>query len=45
MANSVSAGKKIETTVTTMIYVRRSAAAVDFYIGAFGATPLMRLDN
>ena len=45
MANSVSAGKRIETTITTIIYVRRSAAAVDFYIRAFGATPLMRLDN
>jgi PhnB protein len=45
MANSVSTGKKVETTVTTMIYVRRSAAAVDFYTRAFGATPLSRLDS
>jgi len=35
----------METTITTMLYVRRSAAAVDFYIRAFSATPLMRLDN
>ena len=35
----------METTITTMLYVRRSAAAVDFYIRAFGATPLLRLDN
>ena len=45
MANSVSTGKKVETTVTTMIYVRRSAAAVDFYMRAFGAMPLSRLDS
>lgn len=45
MANSVSTSKRIETTITTMLYVRRSAAAVDFYIRAFGATPLLRLDN
>jgi PhnB protein len=41
----VSPGKKLETTITTMLYVRRSAAAVDFYVRAFGAVPLMRLDN
>jgi PhnB protein len=35
----------METTLTTMIYVRRSAAAADFYTRAFGATSLMRLDN
>ena len=35
----------METTITTMLYVRRSAAAADFYIRAFGATPLLRLDN
>ena len=45
MAGSVSTEKKLETTITTMLYVRRSAAAVDFYTRAFGATPLMRLDN
>jgi PhnB protein len=45
MANSVSTGKKAETTVTTMLYVRRSAAAVEFYIRAFGAKPLLRLDH
>lgn len=45
MADSVSTEEKLETTITTMLYVRRSAAAVDFYTRAFGATPLMRLDN
>jgi PhnB protein len=44
MADSPSTNT-METTITTMIYVRRSAAAVDFYIRAFGATPLLRLDN
>jgi PhnB protein len=45
MADSVSTGNNTETTITTMIYVRRSAAALDFYMRAFGATPLLRLDN
>jgi PhnB protein len=39
------ANEKIDTTITTMIYVRRSAAALDFYIRAFGATPLLRFDS
>lgn len=45
MADSVSTGNKVETTLTTMLYVRRSAAAVDFYMRAFGATSLERIDN
>ena len=45
MAASLSTGNKVETTITTMLYVRRSAAAVDFYTRAFGATPLERVDS
>ena len=45
MADPVSTEKKLETTITTMLYVRRSAEAVGFYVRAFGATTLMRLDN
>ncbi len=32
MAPSVSTGKKVETTITTLLNVRRGAAAIDFYI-------------
>ena len=45
MADSASTSKKVETTITTMFYVRRSAAAVDFYTRAFGATSVERIDN
>ena len=45
MASSLSTEKKLETTITSMLYVHRSVAAVDFYERAFGATTLMRLDN
>ncbi len=45
MADSATTANKVQTTLTTMIYVRRSAAAFDFYIRAFGAATLMRLDN
>ena len=45
MTDSVSTDKKLETSITTMLYVRRSTAAVDFYVRAFGAIVLMRLDN
>jgi PhnB protein len=45
MAGSVSTEMKLETTITAMMYVRRSAAAVDFYTQAFGAATLMRLEN
>ena len=34
----------METTITAMLYVRRSADAVDFYTRAFGATTLSRVD-
>ena len=44
MASSVSTAKKVETTVTTLLNVRRGAAAVDFYTRAFGATTLSRMD-
>ena len=43
MADPVSNSN--ETTLTTIIYVRRSAQAVDFYTRAFGASSLQRLDN
>ncbi|HMG86081.1 MAG TPA: VOC family protein [Terracidiphilus sp.] len=45
MADSVSTSKRVETTLTTMLYVRRSAAALDFYLRAFGATSIERMDN
>ena len=45
MAPSVSTGKKVETTITTLLNVRRGADAVDFYTRAFGATILSRLDS
>jgi PhnB protein len=45
MAASLSTGKRVEATITTMLYVRRSGAAVDFYMRAFGATPIERIDN
>ena len=44
MASSVSTAKKVETTVTTLLNVRRGAAAIDFYTRAFGATTLSRMD-
>ena len=44
MASSVSTAKKVETTVTTLLNVRRGAAAIDFYMRAFGATTLSRMD-
>ena len=34
----------IETTITSLLNVRRGAEAVDFYIRAFGATVLSRID-
>ena len=45
MANSAPTANTVQTTITTMLYVRRSADAVDFYIRAFGASPLERVDN
>jgi len=44
MASSVSTAKKVDTTVTTLLNVRRGAAAIDFYTRAFGATTLSRMD-
>ncbi|HEY1579662.1 MAG TPA: VOC family protein [Terracidiphilus sp.] len=34
----------VETTVTTLLNVRRGAEAIDFYSRAFGATILSRID-
>lgn len=45
MASSVSTAKKVETTITTLLNVRRGADAVGFYTRAFGATILSRLDG
>jgi PhnB protein len=44
MAPSVSTSRKVETTITTLLNVRRGAEAVNFYARAFGATILSRLD-
>jgi PhnB protein len=41
---SVSSEKKIETTLTALLNVRRGAEAIDFYTRAFGATILSRMD-
>jgi hypothetical protein len=38
MAPSVSTGKKVDTTITTLLNVRRGADAVDFHTRAFGTT-------
>ena len=45
MAASVSSEKKVETTLTTLLNVRRGAEAIDFYARAFGATTLSRMDG
>ncbi len=45
MAASVSTEKKQETAITTLLNVRRGAAAIDFYTRAFGATTLSRMDS
>ena len=42
MAAPVSSN--VETTLTTLLNVRRGAEAIDFYTRAFGATTLSRLD-
>jgi PhnB protein len=44
MASSVSIGKKVETTITTLLNVRHGTRAIDFYIRAFDATILSRVD-
>jgi PhnB protein len=41
---SVPSDKKLETTLTTLLNVRRGAEAIDFYTRAFGATVLSRID-
>jgi PhnB protein len=38
------AASKIETTLTTLLNVRRGADAIDFYTRAFGAVILSRMD-
>ena len=45
MAPSVPTEKKLGTTITTMLNVRRGADAVDFYTRAFEATTLFRMDG
>jgi PhnB protein len=45
MAASVSTGKTVETTITTLLNVRRGAEALDFYSRAFSATILSRIDG
>jgi PhnB protein len=45
MAASVSTEKKQETTITTLLNVRRGAEAIDFYTRALGATILFRMDG
>jgi PhnB protein len=40
----VSSKKKVETTLTTLLNVRRGAEAIDFYTRAFSATTLSRMD-
>lgn len=44
MARSVSSEKKVETTVTTLLNVRRGGEAIDFYTRAFSAKVIMRMD-
>jgi PhnB protein len=44
MAAAVSSENKVETTVSTLLNVRRGADAIDFYTRAFGATTLSRID-
>jgi PhnB protein len=44
MADSLSTGKRVETTITILLNVRRGTAAIDFYIRAFDATLLSRMD-
>ncbi len=44
MADPLSTGNKVATTVTTLLNVRRGTRAIDFYIRAFDATILSRMD-
>jgi PhnB protein len=41
---AVPVSSNVETTVTTLLNVRRGAEAIDFYSRAFGATILSRMD-
>jgi PhnB protein len=41
---TVCSEKKLETTLSTLLNVRRGAEAIDFYTRAFGATILSRID-
>ena len=45
MAASVSSEKKLETSVSTLLNVRRGAEAIDFYTRAFGVATLSRIDG
>ena len=45
MAASVSTTKKVQTTISTLLNVRRGAEAIDFYTRAFGATTLSRISG
>lgn len=44
MAHPPSTEKKTETAIAPLLNVRRGAEAIDFYIRAFGATTLNRID-
>lgn len=44
MATSVSTEKKIDTNVSTLLNVRRGTEAIDFYIRAFSAKILSRIE-
>lgn len=44
MATSVSTEKKVDTTITTLLNVRRGAEAIDFYKRAFSAKVLSRIE-
>ena len=44
MATSVSSKKKVDTTITTLLNVRRGSGAIDFYSRAFSATVLSRME-
>lgn len=44
MAASVSTEMKVDTTVTTLLNVRRGAEAIDFYTKAFSAKTISRMD-
>lgn len=45
MAGFVSTAKKVQTTISTLLNVRRGPEAIDFYTRAFGATTLSRISG